>query len=243
MSSAGAVVHRRRTGLAALAIVVAGGLLAGCAQEPAEPAPTTPAPAPTTPAPEPAPTEAAWERFTDDRLPHSFEVPPGWTVTDLGGDPTYGSFQFGVVNPDGDQLLTFSSRVQGLGGACGDLPVLTIEEVDSHSVDLPGYVADAAPMSPLVPPRVVYRVSAVEGGAIAGLSLSDDTPTDACMYYNLLHPEQGLAMFATQLQVDSYEPSESEWFFPSVDEAKAYAETAEYSQLVRILSSLQFSTP
>lgn len=249
MSGSGAVVRRYRTGLAALAVVLAGGLLAGCAPEPVDPPPTVPAsPSPTVtpspiPSPEPEPTEAAWERFTDDRLPHSFEVPPGWTVTDLGGDPTYSSFQFGVVNPDGDQLLTFSSRVQGLGGACGDLPALVIEEVDSRNVELPGYVADATPMSPLVPPRVVYRVSAVEGGAIAGLSLSDDTPIDTCMYYNLLHTEQGLAMFATQLQVDSYAPSESEWFFTSVDEAKAYAGTAEYSQLVRILSSLHFSTP
>lgn len=235
----------RKGALVAFALMCAGGMLAGCAPEPApEKPPTTAspevAPEPET-TPEPAPAEQPWERFTDDRMPYSFEVPPGWTVAELGGDPGSGVFQFGVVNPDGEQLLTFANRVQGLGGACEGLPALTIDEVDSRPVALPGYVAASASPAPLVDPRVVYRVSAVEGGAITALSLSNDKPIDACMYYNLMHTEQGLVMFASQLQVDSYDPAAQHGFFPSVEEARAYAETPEYAQLVRVLSSFRFA--
>lgn len=245
MRASGAVMRVRRSALVALALICAGGMLAGCAPEQAPETPQATAAPGATPEPEatpgPAPAEQPWERFADDRMPYSFEIPPGWTVTDLGGDPDTGVFQLGVVNAGGEQLLTFASRVQGLGGACGDLPVLAIEEADSLPVAPSGYVAASASPAPLVDPRVVYRVSAVEGGAIAALSLSNDKPIDACMYYNLMHTEQGLMMFASQLQVDSYDPAAQHGFFPSVEEARAYAETPEYAQLVRVLSSFRFA--
>lgn len=226
------------------AILVASAALVGCSAQPEPvdpPAPTATTPPTVAPEPTQGPSEPSWERFDDPRLPHSFEVPPGWTVVDLGGNAEIGAFQFGVMNTEGRQLLTFASRVQGLGGACRDLPALTIEEADTRSVELPGYVAATHSPAPLVAPRVVYRISEVNGGALASLSLSDDTPLEACMYYNLLHTEDGLAMFATQLQVDSFDPAASPWLFSSVEEARNYASTAEYEQLVRILSSLSFT--
>ncbi len=228
----------------AAAILVASAALVGCSVQPEPvdpPAPTATTPPTAAPEPTQEPSEPSWERFEDPRLPHSFEIPSGWTVVDLGGDAEIRAFQFGVVNAAGRQLLTFASRVQGLGGACRDLPELSIEEADTRSVDLPGYVAATDSPAPLVAPRVVYRVSEVNGGALASLSLSDDTPPEACMYYNLLHMEGGLAMFATQLQVDSFDPAASPWLFGSVEEAREYANTAEYEQLVRVLSTLSFT--
>ncbi|UTX53086.1 hypothetical protein [Leucobacter aridicollis] len=245
MRASGALSRAQRyaqilaTVVGVVAILVVGAVLAGCSPQPA---PESPQPTPaTSPEPEPTPSEEPWVRFTDSRLPHSFEVPPGWTVADLGGNAEIGAFQFGVIDPEGRQLLTFASRVQGLGGACQELPVLRIQEADTRSVELQGYVAAAETPAPLVAPRVVYRISEVEDGALASLSLSDDIPPEACMYYNLLHTDAGLAMFATQLQVDSFDPAASPWLFGSVEEAKEYADTAEYEQLVRVLSSLSFT--
>lgn len=240
--------------VAAAFVLVAG--VSACAPEPTESAKPSPSPAtskpatqapttsapptttPTTAAPDPEPV--AWERFTDARIPHSFEIPPEWSVSELNASDEMGIYQFAVLNPAGQQKLVFANDVQGLGGACGELPAMTIEELDSQPVEIPGYVAAPDGVSELVAPRVVFRAAAVEEGVIASLSLADDVPPNTCMYYNLMHTDTGLTLFADRMQVDTYDPH-SQRLFASMDEARAYTQTEEYAQLVRILSSLQLA--
>lgn len=243
-------MSRRMASLIAVAAIATGVLgLSACAPEPVTPAPTaqptpTSTPSPTqTPTPEPTqePTPEAWERFTDPRMSQSFEVPPDWTVQEIGSPNDMGIVQFGVMDESGAQRLFFANTVQGLGGACGDLPVQAVEELDARPVDIPGYVA--APddgTTQLVAPRVVFRAAPVAEGAIASLALADDVPPESCMYYNLLHTADGLTAFGTRLQVDTYDP-QAQWLFGSVDEARAYTQTEDYAKLVRILSSLRVS--
>ena len=214
----------------------------GCAPS-AEP-PTTSEPtattAPTeTPTVTPAPTEAPWERFSDERMNYSFETPPGWTVEELPTSyESEGIVQLAILDPSGARQLYFSSGVVGLGGACGTTPPIVIEELDEVSVDIPGYVPMADPINPLVPPRVVFRAFESEQGVIASLALTDEQPVESCFFFNLLHPEAGMMVFADALQVSADAPPRT---FASMDEARAFVETEEYATLQRILSSLQIA--
>lgn len=245
-------MQQRRIMAALAAVVLAAGLNA-CAPEPVTPPkPTTSAPpttAPPSPSETPTPTTEApttpppapWERFADPRITHSFEIPPGWSVQDLGSPNDMGIVQFGVFDPAGTQRLVFMNQVQGLGGACGALPPLAVEELAAQSVDIPGYVptADTTGLQ-LVGPKVVFRAAPVAEGVIASLALADDVLPEYCMYYNLLHTDAGPLLFATRLQVDNYDPS-SQWLFGSMEEARAYQQSEDYAQLVRILGSLRIA--
>ena len=245
-------MQQRRIAAGLAALLLAAGLSA-CAPEPVTPPkpttsapPTTASPSPTeTPAPTTAPPTtpppAPWERFTDPRVTHSFEIPPGWTVQDLGSANDMGIVQLGVFDPAGTQRLIFMNRVQGLGGACGALPVMTVEELAAQPVEIPGYTPAAEPPGlQLVGPKVVFRAAPVAEGVLASLALADDVLPDSCMYVNLLHTDAGPTLFGTSLQVDTYEPS-SQWLFGSMDEARAYQQSEDYAQLVRILGSLRIA--
>ncbi len=240
-------IARRASAFAAATLLLASaGLLAGCAPEPeAKPTPPTQTSTPK-PSPEPEPTtpeepeEAPWTRFTDARFPQSFELPPGWSAVELGGDADQGIFQFSIVDAQGAEQLFFATRMTGLGGACGTLPQLELVELDSVPVELPGYVAAPDGVTQLVAPRVVFRAGQVAEGVITSLALADDVPVNSCMFYNLLHTPEGLGVFADRGQVDTYDPA-SQRLFASMDEARAFTETAEYAQLVRILSSLHLA--
>ncbi|WP_125098137.1 hypothetical protein [Leucobacter chromiireducens] len=245
-----AVALRRAAALGAAVTLAAGvGLLAGCAPEPAPPAPTAePTPAPTTSAePDPEPTEDAWTRFSDPRMPHSFELPPGWTVSELVGDGQpgetndLGAYQFGIFDPDGTRQLYFASRVQGLGGACAHLQQTEFEVLDNAQLEIPGYVpAQDGNVALFSPPEVVFRAGQLTEGVVASLGLADSHPPASCMYYNVLHTDSGLMAFADRLQVDTFAPEEQR-LFATMDEARAYTETEEYRVLVRILSSLRIA--
>lgn len=235
---------------AALVLAAGAALLAGCAPEPDPAPPVTPAPTASPspdPEPSPEPSEETWTRFADPRMPQSFEVPPGWSVTELpgAGEPgatnELGIYQFAVLDPEGAQQLFFASRVQGLGGACGDLPQVEFAPLDETQVEIPGYVAAPDGVTELFSPQeVVFRAGQVAEGVIASLGLVDSHPPVSCMYYNLLHTEGGLMVFADRMQVDTYAPEEQR-LFATMDEARAYTETEEYRTLVRILSSLRIS--
>ena len=239
-----------RRSLVPLIVVAIGAMLGavGCAPS-AEPpttseptstsAPTAPTAPTETPSVTPTPTEAPWERFSDERMDYSFETPPGWTVEEMPTSyASAGIVQLAILDPAGVRQLYFSSGVTGLGGACGTTPPIVIEELDDVSVDIPGYAPMADPLTPLGPPRVVFRAFESEQGVIASLALVDEQPVESCFFYNLLHPEAGMMVFADALQVSADAPPRT---FASMDEARAFVETEEYATLQRILSSLQIA--
>lgn len=243
-------MRRYRTGLAALTIVLAGGLLAGCAPEPVDPPPTVPAsPSPTatpspTPAPEPEPTAAAWERFADPRTPGSFEIPPGWSVVESEeSEPEHEIFKFDLLDAAGTKQLTYARKVMGLGGGCGGGPnsYLVTTELDAQPLEVPGYVPTSDPFPGVVPPQFSYRVfeTVHEPGVFATVALSDTTPTESCFYYNLLMGDTGYVQFADTLQVSV---SDAVKHFDSADEARAYMDTDEYATLKRVLLSFRLDS-
>lgn len=236
------------SGAAALALLWSA---TACAPEPQETAetprptatseaPSSPTPAPT-PAPAPTPTEEPWERFSDPRFPQSFEVPSDWTVQERGSAYSdTGLSQFELLDAAGERRLYFSSDVQGLGGACGALPALAVEELDSEPLDLPGYAPPASSDVELVAPRFVYRASQLDDRVVASLSVSNDVPIDSCVYYNLLHLESGAMVFADIMQVDSAPPGPTPpRTFASMVEAEAFMDSDEYATLKRVLLSLR----
>ncbi|WP_449283872.1 hypothetical protein [Leucobacter sp.] len=233
----------------AVAILLCAGATA-CAPEPGPPPTTatpspTPTPDPTTPAPTPEPTEEPWERFSDPRFPQSFEVPPDWEVREIPSEyAAEDQYQLEVLDAAGAVRLHLLTGVQGLGGACTDaLPVLTIEELDSEALELPGYAppADAAPVES-VPPRFVFRAAQLADRVVTSLSVSDDAPAPSCMYYNLLRVQEGPMAFADAVQVDGSEANPAPpRTFASMDEARAFMGTEEYTTLKRVLLSLRLA--
>lgn len=246
MSDSGAVLRRYRTGLAALALVLAGGLLAGCAPKPVDPPPTTPAapakPSPTTaPSASPDPEPQQWERFADPRTPGSFEIPPGWSVVESEeSEPEHEILKFDMLDAAGAKQLTYARKVMGLGGGCGDDSSydLVTSELDAQPLDVPGYVPSSDPLPGTVPPQFSYRVfeTAHEPGVFATVALSDTTPGERCFYYNLLMTDTGYVQFADTLQVSV---SDAAKHFDSVEEARAYMNTDEYATLKRVLLSFR----
>lgn len=209
-----------------------------CAAEPTATVTTTEQP----PAPQVSESaEERWERFSDPRFPQSFELPPGWAVRESpSAYDAAGPYQFEILDAEGETQLRFMTGMQGLGGACTDaLPALVVEELDSRTIELPGYAAPTAAPEQLVPPRVVFRASELEDRVLTSLSVSNNTPADACMYYNLLHLDAGPMAFADAVQVDSSTPNPAPpRTFASMDEARAFMQTEEYATLGRILGSL-----
>lgn len=197
------------------------------------PTPTeTPTPTPTeTPAPKP------WHRFTDDRMPYSFDVPPGWTVVEQpAAGAKSGYLQFLVNDDQGNRQLYFSNMVSGLGGTCENAPTLLVEELDTQAATIPGYTPLASAPVSLGAPRFVYRAMQTHAGVVASLALTDEQMPPACFLYNLLNPAAGTMAFADALQVSAEYPPH---LFASMDEAKAYVQTDDYQTLKRILLSLR----
>lgn len=218
--------------------------VAGCSTAPApdpEPTakPTTTAAPTATPTPDPTPTVDAWDRFTDTRVPYSFDTPPGWSVTEHpspNGDQ--GVYQFSVDDLTGTPRLYLSSQVVGLGGRCGDTPPLAIEQLAAESAAIPGYTPPTNSAAKLVSPQFVYRAMQTDRGVMTSLALSDEAPGETCFFYNLLHPAAGTMSFADAMQVSAEYPPR---VFATMDEAKAYMQSDEYQTLKRILLSLQIA--
>lgn len=231
-----------RTAALVTAAAIAGSLSACAASEPAKP---TSQPAPTTTEASKL-TETPWHRFSDERFPHTFELPDGWTTEEV---PTtyaeYGLYQFSVLDPDGQAQLTFSTQVTGLGGACtGAYEDLDPQELDSQPLGLVGYVpaAQDASLPPLTPPHFAYRASQLDGRVVTSIGVDNQTPPTYCFYYNLLATETGSVLFADRLQVSSApagDPADEPREFATMDEARAFMQTEEYRTLKRIFTSLQ----
>ncbi|WP_157000626.1 hypothetical protein [Leucobacter komagatae] len=220
--------------------MVAGGLLAGCAQEPAEPAPTptTPAPAPTTPAPEPAPTEAAWERFVDPRTPGSFEIPPGWSVVESEeSEPEHELLKFDLLDSAGTKQLTYARKVMGLGGGCAGMSH-TVTELETTPFEIPGYVANTGDYAPEISPSFTFTVLEDAGrpGLYGTLAVRDGLPATECFFYNMVRTEDALVSFADTLKVTAYDAPRQ---FATMDEARNYMATEEDATLKRVLLSLR----
>ena len=220
-------------------------MLAGCAPEQAPETPqATASPKPTPSAerpPDPAPDEEAWERFADPRTPGSFEIPPGWTVSESEySEPEYELYRFELRDVEGETQLTYARKVMGLGGGCGDDPesYLTVTELDATPVAIPGYVPNAESRPNAIAPQFSYRAieSALEPGVFATLALSDTGPGEYCFYYNVLTTDSALVLFADTLQAST---SDAVRHFDTMEAARAYMETEEYTTLKRVLLSFR----
>lgn len=245
----------RRTALGragAIAALAAALLLSACAPSPEPtPEPTTSKPAPkpspeptTAPAPEP---EAQWERFSDSRTVGSFEVAPGWRVVESEeSEPEHELFRFDIVDEDGDLQLRYARKVMGLGGGCGgdgsgpdETSFLTVTDLETVPVEIPGYVRHGDPVPGTTPTQFTYR--AIENshaeGVFATMAVSDTSlGAPYCFYYNLLQTESAYVSFADTLQVSI---SDATKHFDTMDEARAFMQTEDYENAKRMLLSLR----
>lgn len=242
---------RRWVAAGLVTVGIAAGLVACAGSSDPDPAPpakpsttapptktVTPAPTSTpTPTPTQTPVPEQWQRFTDDRIAQSFEVPPGWAVVEQpSASAESGIVQFQVNDVQGKLQLYFASSVSGLGGSCGNAPALVVEELDAEPATIPGYTPLANPPATLAAPRFVYRAMQTSQGVVASLALTDEQLPPDCFQYNVLNPAAGPMVFADAVQVSAEYPPR---LFASMDETKAYMQTDEYQTLKRILLSLR----
>lgn len=219
--------------------------LAGCAPEPAD----GPQPEPTSTSPStPTPTEQQWQRFTDARVPQSFELPANWSVRVEYEEPANEIFGFGIFDAADAKQLELRWRVMGLGGGCGDEDPTTFPEfvvLDRADLALSGYAAptdDAAPER-FVQPHVAFTAFQNGDRVETSLAVVNTEPGGSCRYYSLLHTSQGYLHLGDGYQIPRDAETDdftSKHFFATMAEAKAYVDTDEYKTLKRILASLRF---
>jgi hypothetical protein len=199
-------------------------------------APTSGATVPVTASGPASPPAAEWERYSNPGARLSFDLPPGWTVIEKKVDGATPFVQLEVRNQQGLRIAALDHVTPGgLGGACGPEPVPFLT-LDSEPVDIP-YNKSVAAGAPEFSFRVLDGTGiGLKVRASLGLNQPDPQMVESCMYYNTVSSPVGTLDFATQVQVTLTDTQGLA--FDSVDEAKAYTATEEYSQLKRMFMSL-----
>lgn len=219
------------------AVLGAALVLTGCAED-AKPDVTVPE-VPVTPeppeepevTPEPEPEPVLWERFIDERLGYSFEVPEDWTVELQYEEPQNDFFAYEIYDELGARQLVYYSVVYDTGEACSDTSIeIEVTEFDSTPIFEDSDV------------RFVYRIAHDENfpyvGSLAITSGFDDHG-GSCVMNNISYGE-GPAVFADSLRINFVNPEHGfDRDFSTQEKAEAFMETEEYATLKRILVSLR----
>lgn len=218
--------------------------LASCTPEDAD----APLPEPTTSSPSTsAPTDQAWQRFTDARIPQSFELPATWSVRVEHEEAANEIFTFGVFDEKNAKQLELRWPMMGIGGGCGDADPAKFPEfvvLDRSDLSLSGYAAptdDSAPER-FVQPHVAFTAFQNGDRVETSLAVVNTEAGGSCRYYSLLYTAKGYLHLGDgytiprDAQTDGFKSKHS---FATMAEAKAYIGTDEYKTLKRVLMSLR----
>jgi len=186
------------------------------------------------------PPADAWLNYTSADGKVSFDHPADWKVLPRPVNPEYPAVALDVQDGTGKNIASLHYGASGgIGGACA-VPV-PYEVLDSEVLALP-YNAAAADV---IPPRFAYRVL-IEPDKVTGsygiTSSAAGKDGKACMFYNVVSgpAESPLYSFADNFQVSAGDAqSANSRVFSSLDEARAYMLTPEYTRAKRMITSLQ----
>ena len=254
--------------IALLSSCASGPAQGGALQEPPAVATTPPgvasAPAatatPESPAAVPAPGPAQeWVVHTSPSGRLSFEVPAAWTVEDTSRD---GLAEAGLIRWTSQAGAAALGYFIGPGGGVGDCrpsPGLLVETLDSAPVS--GFHPQATSVRT---PAAQFRAVQLEDRvwATIGITLDPVGPVDICPVVNLARTERlwtaqgetsggeaGIGSVAPQDWAASgfapgdalvLTPGSAHGFsFPTMDAARAYMQTPEYAQIMRVLTSIR----
>lgn len=207
---------------------------------PEVPVPTSAAPPPATPTPE----VEAWQKFTSAEGKISFDYPAGWTVATPPRTGEASSVDVDVADEEGSIVASLHYGPSGgIGGGCrGPVPYSVL---DSIVLDLP-YNDSAADT---ITPRFTFRALQEPDHVTASYGLTSNMAGSngtSCMFYNVVSgpPESPLYSFADTYQVNAGAPQNSgvqngAKTFATMDDARAYMQTAEYLNAKRMITSLK----
>lgn len=200
---------------------------------------TTPAAANTQP---PTDAVADWRTFTSADRRISFEYPGTWTATQAPPANT-GSTDVEVADESGVIVASLHSGPSGgVGGACeGPVPYTVL---DSVNVDIP-----YQPTKGSVSPRFAFRALQEADHVTASYGLTSSPAGQngsTCMFYNIVSGPSDSPLFSfadayqvntgVQQQIPGHKGPKS---FPTMDDARAYMQSAEYLDAKRMITSLK----
>jgi hypothetical protein len=250
------ITPRLRAVSAALALAA---LLAGCAGPAAEPteAPSAAASTAATPTESPAPTQSSgvldtvidttgWLDFATEDGSIAFRYPADWTLEAESErfapdddredveDPYVRSADHATLTaPNGQQLLQMADFVD-IGGACGGvsepLEVLAAEPGPGTALAAAGGTSIAT-----------VALGTSDGRWRVGLGITGDEWLDSdegCAVYFVFGSADGGVSMGTHFQLTSA-GDDALWTVDSLDDARAYMETAEYATILEILRSVE----
>ena len=186
------------------------------------------------------PAAAAWQRYLSADGKISFDYPLEWKVVPKPDNPEYPALNLDVEDSNGKRIASLHyGAMGGIGGACaGSVPYQVLD-----SVELPLPYNPSAPN--VIAPRFAFRVLLEADKVIASYGLTSTTAGAdgrSCMFYNVVNgsPESPLYSFADVVQVSIHDsPAADAKTFGSLDEARAYMLTPEYTNARRMIMSLQ----
>lgn len=241
---------RRRSarGSAIPAVLLSALLLAGCGPEASPPTPTgspggaatsavTSTPAVTSSATGTAPASESWKSFTTSDGELTFDHPAAWSVRDPAGDLPEGGGAFAeVTNAAGRPLATLRTNM-ATGSTCMErypYEVLESQELPALAQNgaAPRYVFetrgnDAAP-GPAETPAAAYGITTMQpptGDSTCAIFHFFTWPPTAAMFGAFFSPENNVTAGAESL--------------PYLEQAKKYAQTQEYRDIKRMITSLR----
>jgi len=239
---------RSARGSAIPAVLLSALLLAGCGPEASPPTPTgspggaatsavTSTPAVTSSATGTAPASESWKSFTTSDGDLTFDHPAAWSVRDPAGDLPEGGGAFAeVTNAAGRPLATLRTNM-ATGSTCMErypYEVLESQELPALAQNgtAPRYVFetrgnDAAP-GPAETPAAAYGITTMQpptGDSTCAIFHFFTWPPTAAMFGAFFSPENNVTAGAESL--------------PYLEQAKKYAQTQEYRDIKRMITSLR----
>ncbi|MEV7132514.1 hypothetical protein AB0N24_06450 [Arthrobacter sp. NPDC093128] len=202
--------------------------------------PTEPAPSATSPSRLPSPTASGWKTFTTSDRDLTFDYPGDWTVKDPAGTSPLGGMFVEVLNAAGKPMAVLQTKV-----------VTGLECVQQY----PFTVLDSEPMTVLaekgVPnenvPRFMFETRGdasapartPETIAAYGITMiPEKVGTLECPIFLLFRWPPSGAMFGAV-----YDPANNatpvDPALPYLEKAKRYADTGEYRNIRRMITSLR----
>lgn len=239
---------RSARGSAIPAVLLSALLLAGCGPEASPPTATgsqggaatsavTSTPAVTSSATGTAPASESWKSFTTSDGDLTFDHPAAWSVRDPAGDLPEGGGAFAeVTNAAGRPLATLRTNM-ATGSTCMErypYEVLESQELPALAQNgtAPRYVFetrgnDAAP-GPAETPAAAYGITTMQpptGDSTCAIFHFFTWPPTAAMFGAFFSPENNVTAGAESL--------------PYLEQAKKYAQTQEYRDIKRMITSLR----
>jgi hypothetical protein len=182
--------------------------------------------------------ELAWSSHVSAGAHAQFDLPTGWTATDVpAGTASNPASGIQVTDETGRVVAKFYHGAGGgVGGACGP-GTYKQTELDKAATSLTGQWVTASQA------RFSYRVldQTAEGKGISyQIGLADKSSgevRDSCLMYSFVAgAPQGTLSFATS---DAQGPDSNT--FSTMEEAKQYLQAPEYQKLKRMITSLQLT--